>query len=797
MSTTGRGLSSIEVEELTARGLANVVDGQTSRSIWSIVRANVLTLFNGVVLGGFIVLLALGRWQDALFGFTAICNAAIGVVQEFRAKRSLDRLAVLHAPLARVDREGGVASIAVAEVVQGDLLLLRAGDQVTADGTVLDSTRLEVDESLLTGESDPVSKQMGTEVLSGSIVVAGEARVRVTRVGSAAFANTLTAQARRFSLVRSELRGSVDRLLRWIAWAIVPITAVVVNSQIQAQGGWETAIASGSWREAAVGSIAAVVMMIPLGLVLMTSIAFTVGSMKLSRRQVLVNELPAVEGLARVDVICLDKTGTLTDGTVSFDAVHPTGTHSKSAMDAVLGWMGRDPAGNATAQCLAASFPAISGLEPAQRVEFSSARKWSAVTFTAGSNQPDVGGTWVFGAPEMVLPSTDDHVLGAAVDLAANGLRTLVLAHAPAGLTAASAAAAALPAGLRPVALLTFRETLRPDAADTLRYFEQQGVAVRIVSGDNPHTVAAVARNAGIEATGYDARQLPEDPGELAALLDREHVLGRVTPQQKKAIVEALQHAGHTVAMTGDGVNDALAIKTADLGIAMASGSSATKAVARLVLLDGRFASLPAVVDEGRQVTANIERVSMLFLTKTTYAISLGLAFGALLWGFPFLPRHVAITDALTIGIPAFFLALLPNARRYRPGFLRRSLTFAIPAGLTVATALIGVGAMARANNVPHSEAQTASMITLALLGLWVLTILARPLTLRTVALIAAMYVGLVLVLLLPPAAQFFALSPVRPVVLVVVAIAGTLGIVVLEVLRSTLRRRESTREMR
>lgn len=786
--TGERSLTSAEVAERVRSGRVNAVDESSSRSIWSIVRANIFTLFNAIIMAGFLLLLILGRWQDALFGLTAIFNAVIGVAQEYRAKRALDALALLHAPKARVERDGVEHLIAVTDVVADDLLVLRAGDQVTADGTVLHGIRLEVDESLLTGESDPVDKQAGDEVLSGSIVVAGEGYARVTRVGEESFANSITIQARRFSLVTSELRTSINRILKWITWAIFPIMALVINSQIQYYGGWQQAIESGHWRDASVGAVAAVIAMIPLGLVLMTSIAFAVGAVKLARRQVLVQELPAVEGLARVDVICLDKTGTLTDGEIVFDEAYTLTDAPVPGWEAVLGWNGADPRANSTAACLAAHFPTPTTAAPVRQIEFSSSRKWSALAFEAPHAEHP--GTWVLGAPEMVLGVAHPGILERASALASAGRRTLVLAHTPAVLTVAHAESARLPDALEPVVLLTFRENLRPDAAQTLAYFAEQGVGIRIISGDNPLTVAAVARDAGLNVTGYDARALPEDVEAIAEILEREHVLGRVTPTQKKSIVLALQSRGHVVAMTGDGVNDALAIKTADMGIAMASGSAATKAVSRIVLLDGTFSRLPGIVDEGRQVIANIEHVSMLFLTKTAYAMALSIVFGVLLWGFPFLPRQLSATDGLTIGIPAFFLALMPNARRYMPGFLRRSLSFAIPAGLIVAAVLVAVNGYARSLGTPEEEFRTASTIALALVGLWILVVLSRPFTFWRAVIVVAMYVGLVLLFVVPLARDFFVLVLPDAALLWFTFAASVAGCVFVEVLRFVYLRR-------
>lgn len=784
------GLTDAEVQAHVANGQTNAFDTASSRSVWSIVRANVFTLFNGIIAACFLVLLVLGRWQDALFGISAIANTIIGSVQEFRAKAALDRLALLHAPTARVRRDGEAREITVAEVVLGDLLLLRAGDQVPADGIVTTQSRLQLDESMLTGESDAVDKAAGDRVLSGSIVVGGEGAAEVSAVGADSFANTLASEAKKFSLVASELRSSIDRVLRWIAWIVGPIALLVLNAQMIALGGWARAIDEGHWQQAAVNTIASVVAMIPLGLVLMTSIAFAVGAVKLARQQVLVQELAAVEGLARVDTICLDKTGTLTEGDIVFDDEHAVTTRPPAGWEGVLAWYGADPDANATARCLAAAYTEPLAGEPVQRIPFSSARKWSAIAV----DDADATGTWVLGGPEMVFPAgggdDDAQLRTRAVELAGTGRRTLVLAYSPAVLSAAQVAAEQLPPALEPVTLLTFREKIRGDAADTLRYFAAQEVAVRVISGDNPQTVAAIAREVGLEApTGFDARELPEDDAELAAVLEQHTVFGRVTPAQKKRIVLSLKASGHTVAMTGDGVNDALAIKEADIGIAMETGSPATKAVARLVLLDGRFSHLPSVVAEGRQVIANIERVSMLFLTKTAYATVLAVLFGATLMQFPFLPRQLSVIDGLTIGLPAFFLALMPNTQRYRPGFLRRSLSFAIPAGVVIAAALWLYAWAATSAGISEQELRTGSTLVLTIVGLWVLAVLSRPIDGWKILIIGSMMLGLVLVYSVPIVYDFLQFTDPSLVTALLVLVTSLATIGAIEIIRFAHRR--------
>lgn len=779
-----KGLSSEDVSERVRGGLTNLVSNTSSRSLWNIFRANVLTLFNAVVAGSFALLLFLGQWQDALFGFAAVGNAVIGVAQEYRAKKSLDRLAVLNSPHARVMRDGVIKDIAVEEVVLDDVILLFAGDQIPADATVHDARGLEIDESLLTGESDPVDKEPGAEVLAGSTVVSGQGRARVIRVGDDSFAGRLTGEAKRFSLVNSEIRNGLNKILRWITLALLPVMAIVINGEMQAHGGWSNALATGEWKTGAVGAVASVIAMIPLGLVLMTSVAFAVGGLRLAREKVLIQELAAVEGLARVDVLCLDKTGTLTEGRIIFDDVHDAGADRAPGWSAALSWFGADPNANATARCLAARFTDDSGLRPVSSVPFASVRKWSAVTFGQGA----VSGVWVLGAPELVLEATtpgNRDALARAARLASTGLRTLVLAHASEPMTSREAAAGSLPGELVPAVLLTFREKVRADAAETLAYFGNQGVELRIFSGDDPRTVAAVAREVGLDSRdGYDARDLPAEPELMAEVLENHTVFGRVSPAQKKEMVSALRSRGHVVAMTGDGVNDALALKEADIGIAMNSAAPATKAVARLVLLDGRFDRLPGVVAEGRRVIANIERVSMLFLAKTAYAVALSVIFGALLWGFPFLPRQLSATDGITIGIPAFFLALMPNTRRYKPGFLRRSLGFAAPAGLIITAAVLALNAYAViVGGHRQDTVRTGSVIVLALVALWVLVVLSRPMNTRRILIVGAMYAVLLLLLTTPFVADFFGVAWPAPELANVVFFAALGGCIGVEVL--------------
>jgi cation-transporting ATPase E len=505
--------------------------------------------------------------------------------------------------------------------------------------------------------------------------------------------------------------------------------------------------------------------MVPQGLVLLTSIAFAVSVIELGRRNVLVQELAAVEVLARVDTVCVDKTGTLTEASLEVRELVPL-AEDPAAAEALGALAALAP--NATAKAIAASYPAPAGWQADGVVAFSSARKWSGADFGGR-------GRWVLGAPEVLLAG-GGHPEAAerAAAIAASGVRVVLLARAGEPLSPA-----APPASLEPAALVVLAERIRPDAADTLRYFAEQGVAVKVISGDDPRTVSAIAAAVGLDpGEPLDARTLPEDEAALAEAMDTHTVFGRVTPEQKRRMVAGLRSRGHVVAMTGDGVNDVLALKAADLGIAMGSGAPATRAIAQVVLLDGRFATLPRVVAEGRRVIANIERVANLFLTKTVYAILIALGVAALAVPFPYLPRHLTVVSSLTIGIPGFFLALEPNPTRYRPGFLGRVLRFVGPAGVACAVAAL---AAYLAAGPSQPDSRTEATIALTLMGLWVLGTLAQPLRPRRLALVLALAAGLALVLALPFARWFFALA-VPPAGTLVLTLATTAaGVALLE----------------
>lgn len=809
-----QGLSFKQVAHARAADETNEFDNSSSRSIVAILRANVFTIFNAILASAVVVVLAVGSWQDAVFGFVLLLNTLTGTIAELRAKRALDNLAVLAAPTAHVIRDGEAKDIEVSQVVLGELLELRSGDQVPADGQVLSSNGCEIDESILTGESVAVRKHENDQVLSGTTVIGGSARIRVTAVGEHSYANRLAMEARKYSVVTSELQEGTNRVLTWISWVIVPMTLLLLWSQLRVAGGISGSLDSGQWKAAVVLAVAGVVGMVPQGLVLLTSVNFAAAAMTLARRKVLVQELPAVEVLARVDMLCLDKTGTLTSGAVELDHIESclgsacadgdggslaagkvsaddaaggsAGTGSGAvvpasaddAARAALAYLVGGSEVNATGSAIAAG---LTGLEPAQAryaIAFNSARKWSAVQTQAGA--------YVLGAPEIVLAgstgsgsteadnadsdgtgsgSTDNAALERVKALAGTGKRVLVLAHSNQALDQSENPT--LPKDLTAALLVVLAEQVRPDAAQTLDYFKRQGVAVRVISGDNPVTVAAIAAHLGLrnpdggEPVGVDARTLPaiEDTQALADVLEKHTVFGRVTPEQKRAFVNALKSRGHTVAMTGDGVNDALALKDADLGIAMGNAAPATKAVSRLVLLNSQFDALPSVVAEGRRVIANMERVASLFLTKTTWAALLAAVVAITGFVYPFLPRQLTIVSSLTIGIPAFVLALAPTNQRYCAGFLARVLRLSVPAGVIVVVGVLCVRLTLILMGSNRNQISSVCTLVLVAGGLWLLSLTARPWVWWRAALVVIMSAAALAVVLLAPLRGFFDLA--------------------------------------
>jgi magnesium-transporting ATPase (P-type) len=759
----GGGLAEAEAEARARAGQANVTAERASRTVADILRANLFTRFNAVLGVLFVAVLVVGPPQDALFGLVLVVNTAIGVLQELRAKRTLDRLSILTESCAAVLRSGRVRSIPASQVVVGDLLQVGAGDQVIVDGRVAEADGLEVNEALLTGESAPVSKPAGSDLLSGSYVSAGGGWYSADRVGEACYARTLAREGRRFQLVRSELVAGINRILGLITWALVPLAILQIAVQLRVHPALPDAIRA---------SAAGIVTLVPEGLFLLTSVSLAVAVVRLGRRRVLAQQLAAVEMLARVDVVCLDKTGTLTDGTVALERVVPLEAAGE-ATQALAALARLDPRPDETLRAVARALPPP-GWSAVGVVPFSSERRWSAASFADH-------GTWALGAPEVLLGGQPDRgrVREQAGALMREGSRVLLLVRAQ-----RASADESLPPGVTPAALIALRERLRPDAAPTLAYLARQRVAVKVLSGDHPATVAAAGRSLGLGGGGaVDGTALRPDAGAaLDQVVDGASVFGRVGPQQKQAVVRRLRALGHTVAMVGDGVNDVLAMKAADIAIAMGRGSAAARAAAPLVLLDSSFAQVPQVVGEGRRVIGNIERLADLFVTKTVYAMLLIVAVSAAVLPFPFFPRHLTLVGAFTIGIPSVFLALAPNRSRVRPGFLRRVARFTVPAGVAAGAASFAAYFIALqdpAVSVP--EARTSAVLVLSLAALWILLRVARPLTAPRLALVTAMAGGLALAFLLPTARAVFALELPPPIVWMAGLGVATVAVVALE----------------
>ncbi|MEJ6550861.1 HAD-IC family P-type ATPase [Corynebacterium sp. USCH3] len=786
--TTGaalNGLSAAEVSRRVAEGRTNTVGRSTGRSVWQIIRANVFTRVNAILGVLCAIVLSTGSWINAAFGLLIIANSAVGVIQELRAKRTLANLRIVGETRPTVLRDGEKLTVHQSEIVADDLIVLRSGDEIVVDGTLVVSadSGFTVDESQLTGEADAVHKHVGDEVLSGSFVTGGTAVFRAEKVGQDAYAARLAAEASEFSLTDSVLMSGINSILRVITWLLIPTGVLTV---------WTQLVRSGTGlRESILSMAAAIVPMVPEGLVLMTSIAFAAGVVRLGQYKALVNELVAIEGLARVNTVCTDKTGTLTTNRMELEGVY-TAT-GETAPDGLREALGRLVASqedrNTTAEAiLAAAEAGADAPVPFEGTEipFNSTWKYSGVQCA--------GHAWILGAPDVLL--ADGPAADTAKRFGDRGLRVLAFGRVDgtvqrpddtSGMTGA-------PSLVEPT-LVTLGQQLRPDARETLDFFDTQDVDLKIISGDNPDSVAAVARGAtDRDLVAVDARTLDDlSEADFDVEVGRANVFGRVRPEQKQQMVESLHRAGRTVAMTGDGVNDVLALKKADIGVAMGAGAPATRSVAQLVLLTNRFSALPRVVGEGRRVIGNIERVANLFLTKTVYSVVLALVVAVLGMSFPFQPIHVTVTGWFTIGIPAFILALAPNNERPRDGFLRRVLMLAVPSGVLVGGFAVAMWIVVYpggdAPEIERAQAGTAVLLALIVMGLWVLGIVARPLVWWKVLLLAGCVTGYVLLFTVPFLRDLVLLEPGDTRLMALGLGVGAAGAVVIELAHQVVRR--------
>ncbi len=757
MTTIASGGETGLSEQEAARRLAErgpTEPPATSRSVATIVRANVLTVFNAILVVAGAMTLVFADWRDALFLAIVVANSTIGIVQELRAKRALDRLAALVAPHAKVVRDGEERTVAVEDVVVGDLVRLDSGDQVVADGTLARVDGLALDESILTGESRPVVREVGEEARSGSFAVEGAGSYVVTAVGEDSYAQRIAGEAREFRHPRSPLERGLNRLLLALVVVMVPLGTMLIYALWRRQEPIDDAVAT---------AVAGIVTLVPEGLVLLASLTFAAAAVQMARRGALAQQLNAIESLASVDVLCFDKTGTLTEPGLRVLALEPGPSTDRPGLERDLGrFAASSPSRNTT---LAAVAAAVTGEaeEASEHVPFSSARRWSGLRLD--------GRGYVLGAPEHF---TLGPLAGTATREQRAGRRVVAFGATEAPLATPDGAP---PPGLRPLGLVVLGEELRAEARRTVDFFRSEGVALKVISGDAPETVGAIAAEAGIEAPGGPVDGSRDGDPNLDAT-----VVGRISPEGKRRFVERLRDAGHYVAMVGDGVNDVPALKAARLAIAQGSGSEMARSVADVVLVHGDFAAVPSMVAEGRKILRNVQRVAKLFVTKSAFAAFVILLIGLSTTAYPLLPRHLTLAAALTIGIPGFFLALAPSSGPWQTaGFLREVTRFAVPAGTAA-----GLGVLAAYHfslgvaGLPLAEARTVATSVLVLVGLYLVVALEGSTRRRTEAvgaLCLVLLAGYAVVLGLEWSRGFFDL--VVPGPWAILAILGGAGLAV------------------
>ncbi len=691
----------------------------SSRSTASIVAGNVFTLFNAIIGAFFIFIIGLGLWADAIFGVIAIVNTYIGIRQELKAKKTLDELAVLVAPRARVVRDGAVVELLAEEIVPGDVVQVGPGDQLVADGEVIASRGMTLDESMLTGEADGIPKPGGERVLSGSFCISGSGHYLVDAVREDSYAGRLAGEARQFRHPPSPLQQEVNRVIIACTYLLLPLAVILVLS---------LSIREVGLHEAAQTATAGLITLIPEGLVLLMSVTFAVAAVKLARRDTLVQQISASESLAAVDTICVDKTGTLTAGELSLHGVEFAEGIDPAAGAATIGRFAASAGErNKTLETIAQRYPGEAARVAAE-VPFSSEWKWSGLVLADGAES----GAFVLGAPDILAEqgalTLPPNLEAKLAEQTAAGRRVVAFGRASSQLPADPAASP--PPRLTPLALIVLEETLRPDAAETIAFMKEQEVDLKLISGDAEATVTAVAYAVGVprDAGVVEGPDLPDDPEDLQRVALENTIFCRIKPEQKKALVAALVAAGRYVAMIGDGVNDVPALKQARMAVAMGSGTQVTKGVADIVLLKDQFSRLPEAVGAGRRIARNIHRLGRLYLTKTIYAAALILLVAVPGWAFPFLPRHLTVAAFITIGIPSFVLALAPSdGPLYRGRLLRALAAFAVPAGLAIALASILSFFLVDTVAGGSLEAgRTAATTTLIALGLAFILLLER-----------------------------------------------------------------------
>ena len=737
------GLSSEQVKERIKQGKVNYIPKAPSRTFWQICRANLFTSFNAINFILAVIIILAGSPKNAIFVGVIVVNTLIGIFQELKAKQTLEKLSVISMAHAKVLRDGEIKKIPIEQIVLDDVLYLETGLQILADSEVIHSDGLEVDESMLTGEADAIVKRNDDKLYSGSFVVAGDGYAVVKRVGKETYSSSLAEEAKQFKITNSELQTAINKIFKVLMWIIIPLTILLTLTQLKVPGA--------TWQSAAIGTVSGIIGMIPEGLVLLTSATFIVSIVKLSKFDTLVQELCATEVLARVDVLCLAKTGTMTQGDLRLSEIKNIGIESDEEIDRILSLLMHSlPSNNPTQRAILEKYNFYDQeIKCTNKIPFSSKRKWAGASFEGLGN-------WILGAPEVILDKQYNLIRSSVEEEAQKGKRVLLLAKMNGEFSGEN-----ISGKVESIALILIEDIIREAAPKVLEYFNKQNVEVKIISGDSPVTVSEVARRSGVQGWQeyVDARTLPEDNEKFKEIVKNTTVFGRVTPHQKKKIVVALQELGHTVAMTGDGVNDVLALKASDCGIAMANGSDATKAVAQLVLMKSDFTALPKVVEEGRKQINNLERVSELFLSKTVYSVILAFACSVLLLPYPILPIQLSLVGSCAIGIPSFFLAMLPSAGGVKKGFLPRVLTVSIPngiilAGFTTVTFLIALGLGA---GMDYSR--TLSVLLFAGINMIILFRVAKPLNTFKPVLCASMFGIIVLAFITPIGRYIFSFA--------------------------------------
>ena len=701
------GLTDAEVRQRIEQGLVNHNSDIKSKSIKRIVLENLITPFNILNFVLAVMILIVGSYKNLLFMGVIICNIFIGTVQEIRAKKTIDKLSLIAEPKAHVIRDGIKQAIAIHDIVMDDITFLGAGNQVCSDAVVIEG-ECEVNESLLTGESEPVLKQPGDHLLSGSFIISGNCHARVEHVGKDNYAAQITDNAKYVKKPNSEIMRWTNRIIKYIGFTLIPVGIALFCKQVF--------ISHQGFNDAIVGVVAALIGMIPEGLILLTSVVFAVSIIRLSQHKTLVQELYCIETLARVDVLCLDKTGTITEGTMEVTDVLPLHDTTNEELNIALGsFIHALEDDNPTFNAVKTYCDQYDKLTCNHIVPFSSARKWSGASF-------DENGSYIFGATEFILKDSSPYQ-EIIKEYSEKGQRVLMLAHSPHQIQDKE-----LPAEIHPMAFLFISDKIRAEAPDTLAYFAEQGVDIKIISGDNAITVANIAKKAGLKtAEQYVDATTLQTPEEIKEAAQKYSVFGRVTPQQKLDLVKALKEQGHTVAMTGDGVNDVLALKESDCSIAMASGSDAARTVSQLVLLDSNFASMPKILKEGRRSINNLQRSSSLFLTKTIFSTINAILFIFLHFDYPFQPIQLTLISALTIGAPSLILALEPNKERIKGKYIVNVIRKSIPGAMTMVFNIVALAIVCSFIHFNSTEISTLAVMITGFAGLLVLLKVSLP----------------------------------------------------------------------